>query len=73
MALAEERAMPVVRAPRKKEMIQARVARELANLEKPIPREGVQPLNPGFFRLEAIRARTIAKKKADVETKVKGN
>jgi hypothetical protein len=72
MALAEERAMPAARKPRKKELIQARIARELANLEKPVLREGVQPLNPGFFVLETIRSKTVAKKKLAARAKMKG-
>jgi hypothetical protein len=73
MAQAEERAMPGARKPRKREAVHARLSRELSRLNMPAPREGVQPLNPGFFRLEAIRANGIAKKKDEVGKKVKGS
>lgn len=34
--------------------------------------EGVQPLNPGFFRLERMRMQSVAKKRAKVRAKVGG-
>jgi hypothetical protein len=71
MAKGDEQVMSVARKPRKKEVVQARIARELRRLKMPAPREGVQPLNPGFFRVEAIRANTVAKKKSDVRKKLK--
>jgi len=60
------------RAPRTKELIVARVQELTNKLPEPIRGEGVQPLNPGFFQLEAMRAGAGAKSKTAQRRQMKG-
>lgn len=52
-------------APRRKPKPGAAVAARVASLCPPcaVPPEGVQPLNPGFFQLEAMRQASIERNK----------
>ena len=43
------------------EQVEARVARELKRLPAVQLREGVQPLNPGYFTIERLRTEPLAK------------
>lgn len=61
------------RKPRQKDIVAARVQRELQALEPEAPREGVQPLNPGFFLLQSIRENKTAKAKSARRAKLKEN
>ena len=54
------------RKPPDKELIAARVFPTLAY------REGVQPLNPGFFQVEAARNTKAAKKRGPAAKRVRG-
>mgnify|MGYP001574031559 CR=1 FL=1 len=72
MAQVEEQALPGRIRPQKKPgAIAARIAKETTNLKQDRP-VGVQPLNPGFFTLEAIRRSAVAKKKTAQRAAPKG-
>jgi hypothetical protein len=60
------------RAPRTKETVAARVQEVLDKLPAPVRSHGVQPLNPGFFQLEAIRAGAGAKERTAQRQQMKG-
>lgn len=60
------------RVPKPRESVEQRMTKELARLSKEDAREGVQPLNAGFFKLEQIRRNSVAKARADVRPKMKG-
>jgi hypothetical protein len=53
------------------ERISARVAKFCA-CDAPVVPEGVQPLNPGFFRLERMRSAQVTKVRAAKRGKLKG-
>lgn len=57
------------RKPPSNGVVAARVAKRLLKIEPRVRAENIQPLNPGFFLLEAMRARAGAKSKAQVRTK----
>jgi hypothetical protein len=60
------------RKPRHKDVIAARVKKEMAlvgKIERPV---GVQPLNEGFFLLAAMRYRQVARAKNKYRTQPKG-
>lgn len=61
------------RKARRKDVVAARVQRELRNLEPESPREGVHPLNPGFFLLQSIRENKAAKAKSAGRAKLRGS
>lgn len=75
MAEKGEQALPVPkRKPRKREQIAARVVKEMRRIKvaKVRGEDGVQPLNVGFFQLEALRTRKVAKAKTAKRAVVKG-
>ncbi len=60
------------RKPRTGGQVAERISKVLTAMP-PVPAfVGVQPLNIGFFKLEAIRNRTVAKAKDEKKAKVKG-
>lgn len=60
------------RPTRARDVIKARVVKELPALRNMVVPEGVQPLNVGFFQLEAMRSRTSAKGRRVARAKVRG-
>lgn len=66
-----------LRRPQAAARIAARVARFGVPEQRPRlglvgMKEIVQPLNPGFFQLEALRQATVAKKRGKTRAKVRG-
>lgn len=59
------------RKSRRKDIVAARVQRELQAREPDAPREGVQPLNPGFFLLQSIRENKTVKAKSTRRAKLR--
>lgn len=60
------------RKPVSNEAVAKRTHRRLADLPKRARDANIQPLNPGFFQLEAMRAASGAKRKAQVRAKHRG-
>jgi hypothetical protein len=60
------------RVPRTKDAVAERVQGLVAKLPEPVRSRGVQPLNPGFFQLEAMRVGAGAKAKAAQRQQMKG-
>lgn len=71
MASVEQQDVNRKRKPRRKEIVAARVQAELQQLESVAPREGVHPLNAGFFLLQSIRENKAAKAKSTRRAKLK--
>lgn len=71
MAVPEQQDVNRKRKPRMKEVVAARVKAELKKLEPVAPREGVHPLNAGFFLLQSIRENKVAKAKTAKRAKLK--
>lgn len=71
MAAIEQQDVNRKRKPRRKEIVAARVQAELQKLEPVALREGVHPLNAGFFLLQSIRENKAAKAKSTRRAKLK--
>lgn len=69
---SEQLAAGKQRKPRNNMAVAASVAKRLSEIVPRARAANIQPLNPGFFTLEAMRARAGAKAKAQVRTKHKG-